>query len=116
MAKMRIKSGDAVKVVAGKEKGKTGKVIQVFPRLGRVVVEGVNLSKRHLRSRRSGDKGQVVEFAMPLHVSNVMPVAPGGKIVRHRKLVRDDAPKTPAPKDAPKNATVRKARKTADAA
>jgi len=93
MTKIRMKSGDVVKVIAGKEKGKTGKIIQVFPRLDRVVVEGINLSKRHLRSRRTGEKGQIVEFSMPIHVSNVLPVTGEGKTVRHRKNVREDESK-----------------------
>ena len=71
MKKIRIKTGDVVKIIAGKDKGKSGKVIQTFPRLNRVVVDGVNVSKRHLRSRRQSEKGQIVEFAMPVHLSNV---------------------------------------------
>ncbi|MBU2613107.1 50S ribosomal protein L24 [Patescibacteria group bacterium] len=88
MTKFRIKTGDVVKVLAGKDKGKTGKVMQTFPKLNRVVVEGVNLSKRHLRSRRAGEKGQTVEFSMPIHASNVLPITESGKTVRH-----DDKPK-----------------------
>jgi large subunit ribosomal protein L24 len=88
MKKLRIKAGDMVKVIAGKDKGKTGKVVQVFPDLNRVVVEGVNQTKRHLRSRQSGQKGQVVEFSMPIHASNVMPLDASGSTVRH-----DDKPK-----------------------
>ncbi len=84
MKTIRIKTGDVVKVIAGKEKGKTGKVIQVFPRLNRVVLEGLNLSKRHLRSSRTDQKGQVVEFSMPIHASNVMPIGEAKKAVRHR--------------------------------
>lgn len=84
MSKFRIKSGDMVKIIAGKNKGKIGKVLQTFPVLNRVVVEGVNLSKRHLRTRRQGAKGQIVEFAMPIHVSNVMLQTEAGKIVRHK--------------------------------
>lgn len=83
MPKLRIKTGDQVKVITGKDKGKTGKVIQTFPHLNRVVVEGVNISKRHLRTRRQGEKGQVVEFSMPIHASNVMPLLDNGKIARH---------------------------------
>lgn len=71
MPTLHIKTGDTVKVIAGKYKGKTGKVIQSFPRMGRVVVEGINLSKRHIRTRREGEKGQVIEFSMPIHASNV---------------------------------------------
>lgn len=71
MKKLHIKSGDMVKVLTGKDKGKTGKVLQVFPKLNRVVVEGINQSKRHLKTKQSGQKGQVVEFSMPIHASNV---------------------------------------------
>ncbi|MEO5927122.1 MAG: 50S ribosomal protein L24 [Patescibacteria group bacterium] len=71
MQKLHIKTGDTVKVIAGKYKGKTGKIIQSFPRLGRVVVEGINLAKRHIRTRRAGEKGQVIEFSMPIDASNV---------------------------------------------
>ncbi|MDD5437969.1 MAG: 50S ribosomal protein L24 [Patescibacteria group bacterium] len=88
MVKLLIKKGDMVAVIAGKDKGKTGKVLQTFPKLNRVVVEGVNSSKRHLRARRSGEKGQVVEFSMPIHASNVMLLDASGKKIRH-----DDRPK-----------------------
>lgn len=86
--KLRIKTGDQVKVIAGKNKGKTGKVLQTFPRLNRVVVEGINTAKRHLRSRRAGEQGQTVEFFMPIHASNIMPLNDAGKTVRHRVSAR----------------------------
>ncbi len=86
MNKISIKSGDEVIVIAGKDKGKKGKVLQTFPRLGRVVVEGVRVTKRHLRSRKTGEAGQTIEFPMPVHISNVMPIGPGGKPVRHSKV------------------------------
>lgn len=73
---MRIKKGDSVKVMAGKDRGKTGKVAQAFPRLGKVVVEGVNLTTRHLKTRRSGEKGQKVQFPGPVNGSNVMLICP----------------------------------------
>lgn len=72
-----------VAIIAGKDKGKTGKVVQTFPQLNRVVVEGVNVCKKHLRSRRTGEKGQVVEFSMPIHASNVMLMDAAGKKIRH---------------------------------
>ncbi len=72
-----------VAVIAGKDKGKTGKVVQTFPQLNRVVVEGINVCKKHLRSRRTGEKGQVVEFSMPIHASNVMLMDASGKKIRH---------------------------------
>ena len=71
MTKLHIKAGDVVKILAGKDKGKTGKVIQAFPKLERVVVEGINVFKRHLRTRRQGQKGQIIDFYMPIHASNV---------------------------------------------
>ncbi len=79
---MKIKKGDKVVIVSGKDKGKTGTVSVAFPRENRIVVEGVNIRKKHQRSR-TGKKGQVVEKAMPVHVSNVMLVDPkGGKPTR----------------------------------
>lgn len=96
MVKIRIKSGQQVKIIAGKDKGKTGKVLQVFPRLGRIVVEGVNVSKRHLKTRRSGQKGQTVEFFMPIHVSNIQPLGDDGKTMRHDKIARGKVGKSNA--------------------
>lgn len=71
---MKIRTGDTVKVIAGKDRGKTGKVIQVFPRQEKVVVEGVNVLTRHVRGRggRTGQKGQKISLPAPLHGSNVL--------------------------------------------
>lgn len=71
MLHMKIKKGDNIIVIAGKDKGKKGKVVEAFPREDLVVVEGVNMRKKHERPRRTGQKGQIIEFAAPLHVSNV---------------------------------------------
>ena len=71
-AKFKLKKGDAVIVISGKDKGKKGKVILALPRDNRVVVEGINIRKHHERARKNGQKGQIVEKAVPLHVSNVM--------------------------------------------
>jgi large subunit ribosomal protein L24 len=73
---MKIKKGDQVEVIAGKDKGKRGKVERTLPALGKVVVEGLNLRKKHVRARREGERGQRVEVAAPLDVSNVMLVCP----------------------------------------
>ncbi len=93
---MTIKTGDNVRVLTGKDKGKQGKVLQVFPKLQRVVVEGVNLAKRHLGARGQAGKGQIVSFPAPLHASNVMIVSPTtGKVGRLGvKLVEKDGAKT----------------------
>ncbi len=69
---MKIKKGDNVIVIAGKDKGKTGKVLRAFPKLNKVIVENVNVVKKHVKARGEGKKGQTVDKTMPLDVSNVM--------------------------------------------
>ncbi|MBI1998791.1 MAG: 50S ribosomal protein L24 [Parcubacteria group bacterium] len=69
---MNIKKGDNVIVITGKDRGKKGKVTQVFPKENRVVVENVNLKKHHQKPRKSGEKGQIISVAAPIDVSNVM--------------------------------------------
>ena len=78
-------------IVTGKDRGKTGKVVKTLPSLSRVVVDGINMMKRHEKAKRQGTKGQTVNVAMPLHVSNVMIVDPNtGKRSRvGKKLVGD---------------------------
>ena len=72
---MNIRTGDNVKVIAGREKGKSGKVTQVFPKEERLVVEHLNMRVRHLKARGSS-KGQRVEFFAPIAAANVMLVCP----------------------------------------
>jgi large subunit ribosomal protein L24 len=69
---MKIKKNDNIIVVAGKDKGKTAKVVKAIPKESLIIVEGVNMKKKHERARKSGSKGQIIERAMPIHVSNVM--------------------------------------------
>ncbi|MAG11694.1 MAG: 50S ribosomal protein L24 [Parcubacteria group bacterium] len=78
MAKQHVQSGDNVKVLAGKDKGKTGKILQVFPKKNRVVVEGINVMKKHLKSR-GNEKGQVIELSAPVHISNVKKITESEK-------------------------------------
>lgn len=68
---MNIKKNDNVIVLTGKYKGKTGKVTKAMPRLNKVIVDGVNMRKKHQRPTKSGQKGQVIEIASPIDVSNV---------------------------------------------
>jgi len=68
---MHVKKGDTVKILNGDDKGKVAKVIRAFPSMNKVLVDGVNVMKRHEKSRKQGQKGQVVERPMPIHVSNV---------------------------------------------
>ena len=78
---MQIKKGDDVVVISGKDKGKTGKIEVAFPKKNQVIIAHVNMHKKHERARQEGKKGQTVEKAFPLNVSNVMLVE-GGKPVR----------------------------------
>jgi len=68
---MKIKKGDKVTVITGKDKGKSGLVTRALPKENRVIVEGINIAKKHQRSRHKGQKGQMVEKPMPIHISNV---------------------------------------------
>lgn len=68
---MTIKKGDSVKVLQGADKGKTGKVLQVFPKTNQVLVDGVNMKNKNVKARREGEKGQTVKKAYPLNISNV---------------------------------------------
>ena len=80
---MKIKKNDKVQIIAGKDNGKTGKVLQVFGEKNRVSVEGLNLLVKHLRPRKEGEKGQRIEFPAPLNASNLMLVCPKcGKATR----------------------------------
>ena len=71
---MKIKVNDNVLVIAGKDKGKSGKVIKTLRSEDKVVVEGINISKRHTKPRTNNDKGGIFEIEMPIHVSNVKKV------------------------------------------
>lgn len=77
---MKIKKGDEVKVIAGKDKGKTGKVLKAFHDTDKVVVEGVFVVKRHTRNKITGSTGEIIEKTMPIHVSNVMLIDPKDKV------------------------------------
>lgn len=73
---MKLKKGDNVIVIAGKEKGKTGKIIKSIPKDRKVIIEGLNMLKKHRKPRRSGEAGSIVSVAMPIDVSNVAIVDP----------------------------------------
>jgi large subunit ribosomal protein L24 len=82
---MKVKKGDTVEVVAGKDKGARGKVITAFPRLGKVLVEGVNRVKKHTRIRttqRGAKTGGIITQEAPIDVSNVMVIDPDGRPTR----------------------------------
>ncbi|HET9598824.1 MAG TPA: 50S ribosomal protein L24 [Anaeromyxobacteraceae bacterium] len=88
---MQIRKGDTVKVIAGKDKGKTGRVLEVLHEKGRVRVEKVQVVKRHLKKGRSpaNPEGGILEKDGTLALSNVMVVGEGGKGVRREKIARE---------------------------
>jgi large subunit ribosomal protein L24 len=75
MAKLKIKKGDNVVVITGRDKGKTGEVLRVFPADSRAIVQGVHLAKRHTRPRM-GDPGGIVEKELTIHISNIAHIDP----------------------------------------
>ncbi|NCU44387.1 50S ribosomal protein L24 [Candidatus Falkowbacteria bacterium] len=94
---MKIKKNDKVLILAGKDRGKTGKVLQVFPRQQRASVEGINLLIKHVRPQRRGETGQRIEFPAPLHISNLQLICPQcGKASRvgYKYLAVKDGDKT----------------------
>ena len=85
----RIKKGDNVRVIAGKEKGREGKILGFSNSGERVLVEGLNIVKRHSRPTSTNPQGGIVEKEAGIHVSNVMPLTPGGAATRVQYRVED---------------------------
>ncbi len=73
---MKIKKNDKVVIIAGKDRGKSGKVMHAFPQDKQVIVEGLNLMKKHVRPKKQGESGQIIEFPAPMDVSNVKLICP----------------------------------------
>ena len=80
---MKVKKGDSILITAGKDKGRTGKIIKAMPKELKILVEGINLKKKHVRPKREGEKGQIVEIPVPMDISNVKLICPKcGKATR----------------------------------
>ena len=80
---MRIKQGDTVSIITGDDQGRTGKVLKVFPDKETILIEGINIQKKHRRAKKEGEKGQIVEKPGPVSISNVKLVCPKcGKVTR----------------------------------
>ena len=87
---MRVKKGDTVVVIAGKDKGKKGSVVKVFPKANRVLVEGVNVITKHQKPSAMNPQGGIINREAPVHISNVMPLDPEtGKGTRVRFEMKD---------------------------
>lgn len=82
---MKVKVGDNVKVIAGKDKGKTGRVIKTLKKDNKVVVEGINIIKKHVKPNRMNEVGSIQEMEAPIHVSNVKVVAEEKKAAKTTK-------------------------------
>ena len=91
---MKLKKGDKVVVIAGKEKGQTGTIVRVLPTEGRVVLDKMNLVKKHRRATAQARKGQIIDVAMPIHVSNVMLADPKDGKPTRIKISRKDGGRT----------------------
>jgi len=89
---MKIRKNDTVIVVAGNYKGKTGKVLKMYPKKDRVIVEGVNIIKRHTKANQQFPQGGIIEKEAPLHISNVMLVDPKTNEATRigKKIIIDD--------------------------
>lgn len=73
---MHVKKGDKVQVISGKDKGKRGVILKAIPKQNRVIVEGVNIVKKHVKPSQANPQGGIIEMEAPIHVSNVMPIDP----------------------------------------
>jgi large subunit ribosomal protein L24 len=71
---MKIKKGDNVKIITGKDKGKSGKIVRVLVKENKVIVDSLNMMKKHQRPKKSGEKGSMINIAMPINASNVKKV------------------------------------------
>ena len=76
MAGLKIKKGDRVRVLQGKDRGKTGEVTRVLPQEGKVIVDGINVAKKHQKATRSTMQGGIIDKDMPIQVSNVAVISP----------------------------------------
>jgi large subunit ribosomal protein L24 len=92
--KLHVTKGDTVRVMRGDDKGKEGKIIRVFPKTGRVTIEGVNIVKKHRRARTADEQSGIMEMPAPVHASNVMLLDPkGGAPTRTRRHIDEDGTK-----------------------
>ncbi|MDB4905718.1 MAG: ribosomal protein [Gemmatimonadetes bacterium] len=91
---VHVAKGDLVRVVRGDDKGKEGKVAKVFPKKGRIIVDGVNIVKKHRKARSAEEQGGIIEMPAPIHASNVMLIDPkSGEPTRVRARIDADGTK-----------------------
>ena len=92
--KIPVTKGDTVRVMRGEDKGKEGKVLRIFPKTGRLTIEGVNMVKKHRKARRAEETSAIIDLPAPIHHSNVMLLDPkSGAPTRVRRRIDDDGTK-----------------------
>lgn len=80
---MKVRKGDTILIILGKDRGRKGKVLKTLPKEQKVLVEGINLKKKHVRPKKEGEKGQIVQIPAPVQISNVKVICPKcGKATR----------------------------------
>jgi len=108
---LHIKKGDTVQIIAGDHKGNTGKVLRVLPEKNKVVVQGQNLAKKHVRPSRKNPQGGRINVEQPIHISNVLPLNPkSSKGTRIRYQVSEDRSKKRVALDGTEIGVVRRAK------
>ena len=108
---LHIKKGDTVQIIAGDDKGATGKVLRVLREENKVVVQGHNLAKKHVRPSRKNPQGGRISAEQPIHISNVLPLNPkSSKGTRVRHQVSQDGSKKRVAVDGTEIAVVRRAK------
>ena len=91
---LRIRKGDKVKILAGRDRGKTGKVLHVYPKKDRALVEGINMVKKHTRKSQQNPQGGILQKELPIHISNLCLMDPvSSKATRLSTLVATDGSK-----------------------
>lgn len=91
---LKIRKGDKVKILAGRDRGKMGKVLHVYPNKDRALVEGINMVKKHMRKSQQNPNGAIVHKELPIHISNLSLLDPvSSKPTRVKTLVAEDGSK-----------------------
>lgn len=92
--RLHVTKGDDVRVMRGEHKGSTGKILRVLPKTGRIVVQGVNIVKKHRKARRPEEQSGIIEMEAPIHASNVMLLDPkSGEATRTKRRIDSDGTK-----------------------
>ena len=108
---LHIKKGDMVEIIAGDHKGATGRVLRVIPEKNRVVVQGQNIAKKHVRPSRRNPQGGRINIERPIHISNVLPVNPkSSKGSKVRYQINEDGSKKRIASDGTEIGSVRRAK------